>query len=140
MSATFDDPAVAAVFEAYPPEVKARLLRLRALIFETAAETDGVGALEETLKWSQPSYLTPETKAGSTIRIDKLKSDDGRTALFFHCQTRLVDTFRDMFRDDLAFDGNRAIVLDSKEELPEDALRHCIAMALTYHLNKKKRR
>jgi hypothetical protein len=140
MSAPFDDPAVAAVFEAYPPELKGRLLRLRALIFETAAETDGVGALEETLKWGQPSYLTPETKAGSTIRIDKLKSDDGRTAMFFHCQTPLVDTFRDMFRDDLAFEGNRAIVFDGEEELPEEALRHCIAMALTYHLNKRKKR
>jgi hypothetical protein len=137
MTAPFDDPAVAAVFEAYPPQVKARLLRLRALIFETAAETEGVGALEETLKWGQPSYLTPETKAGSTIRIDKLKSDDGRTALFFHCQTRLVDTFRDIFRDDLAFEGNRAIVFDADDELPEAPLRHCIAMALTYHLNKR---
>ena len=140
MTAPFDDPGVAAVFEAYPPEVKDRLLRLRDLIFETAAETDGVGAIEETLKWGQPSYLTPETKSGSTIRIDKLKSDDGHTAMFFHCQTHLVDTFREIFRDDLEFEGNRAINLDAAEELPEEALRHCIAMALTYHLNKKKKR
>ncbi len=60
--------------------------------------------------------------------------------MFFHCQTRLVDTFREIFRDDLAFEGNRAIILDAADELPEDALRHCIAMALTYHLNKKKKR
>jgi hypothetical protein len=136
----FNDPAVAAVFDAYPPELKARLFRLRDLIFETAAETDGVGAIEETLKWGQPSYLTPETKSGTTIRIDKLKSDDGRTALFFHCQTHLVDTFREIFRDDLEFEGNRAIILDAAEELPEAPLRHCIAMALTYHLNKRKKR
>jgi len=140
MSAPFDDPAVAAVFEAYPPRVKARLLRLRDLILETAAETDGVGALEETLKWGQPSYLTPESKSGTTIRIDKLKSGDGGTALFFHCQTHLVDTFREIYRDELAFEGNRAIALDAGDDLPEDALRHCIAMALTYHQNKRKKR
>jgi hypothetical protein len=140
MTKSFDDPAVAAVFEAYPPEAKARLLRLRDLIFETAAGTDGVGALEETLKWGQPSYLTPETKSGSTIRIDRHKSGDGRTALFFHCQTHLVDTFREIFRDDLEFESNRAIVLGAGDALPEEALRHCIAMALTYHLNKKTKR
>jgi hypothetical protein len=99
-----------------------------------------VGALEETLKWGQPSYLTPETKSGSTIRIDRHKSGDGRTALFFHCQTHLVDTFREIFRDDLEFESNRAIVLDAGDALPEEALRHCIAMALTYHLNKKTKR
>ena len=140
MSAEFNDPAVAAVFDGYRPEVKARLLRLRDLIFKTAVETEGVGALEETLKWGQPSYLTPETKSGSTVRIGKLKSDDGGIAMFFHCQTSLVETFREIYRDELAFEGNRAIVLPAGGGLPEEALRHCIAMALTYHLNKKKKR
>jgi hypothetical protein len=140
MTGPFDDPAVAAVFGAYPPELKARLLRLRELILETAAETEGVGAIEETLKWGQPSYLTPETKSGTTIRIDRHKSGDGRYAMFVHCQTHLIDTFREMFRGDLAFEGNRAITLDAADEIPEDALRHCISMALTYHLNKKKKR
>lgn len=138
MKKPFDDPAVAAVFEAYPPEVKARLLRLRNLIFETATATDGVGAIEETLKWGQPSYLTPETKSGTTIRIDRHKSGNGRTAMFFHCQTHLVDTFREIFRGELAYEGNRSIVLDAAEEFPEDVLRHCIAMALTYHLDKRR--
>ena len=140
MKKPFDDPAVAAVFDGYPPEVKARLFRLRDLIFETAAGTEGVGALEETLKWGQPSYLTPETGSGTTIRIDRHKSGDGRTAMFVHCQTHLVDTFREIFRDELAYEGNRAVVLDAGDDLPEDALRHCIAMALTYHLNKKRKR
>jgi len=140
MTAPFDDPTVAAVFAAYPPAVKKRLLRLRDLIFETAAETEGVGALQETLKWGQPSYLTPETKSGTTIRIDRHKSGDGRYAMFVHCQTHLVDTFRELFGDDLAYEGNRAIVLDADDESSESALRHCIAMALTYHLNKRKKR
>jgi hypothetical protein len=66
------DPAVAAVFGAYPKPLKAKLLALRRLIFETAAATKGVGTLQETLKWGQPSYLTTETKSGSTIRIDRV--------------------------------------------------------------------
>src|ERR1017187_6318715 len=83
----FSDPAVAAVFNAYPTPLKARLLALRRLIFETAKTTKGVGALEETLKWGQPSYLTPETKSGSTIRIDRVKSTPNQYAVYFHCQT-----------------------------------------------------
>jgi len=134
---TISDPAVAAVFDGYPPAVKARLLRLRALILETAAATEGVGRIEETLKWGQPSYLTPETGSGTTIRINRHKSDDGRVAMFVHCQTRLVDTFREIFRGDLDFEGNRAIVLRAADEVPEEPLRHCIAMALTYHLSKR---
>jgi len=36
-----------------------------ALIFQTGKGHQGVGALQETLKWGQPSYLTPETKAAA---------------------------------------------------------------------------
>ena len=91
------DPAVDAVFAAYPRAVKAKLLALRRLIFDTAKITSGVGALEETLKWGQPSYLTPETKSGSTIRIDQVKSDTDQVAIYFHCQTNLVETFRELY-------------------------------------------
>jgi Domain of unknown function (DU1801) len=120
-------PAIEAIFEAYPQPVKSRLLALRRLIFDTADTTEGVGALEETLKWGQPSYLTTESKSGSTIRY----------AVYFHCQTDLVETFRELYPD-LRYGGNRSILLDAGEKLPEKALRHCIALALTYHLRKRK--
>ena len=58
-------PAIEAVFEAYPKPVKAKLLALRRLIFDTAKTTKGVGALEEALKWGQPSYLTPRARAAA---------------------------------------------------------------------------
>ncbi|MCZ6861937.1 MAG: DUF1801 domain-containing protein, partial [Alphaproteobacteria bacterium] len=119
------------------------LMRLRGLILEAASTTQGVGNLEETLKWGQPSYLTTETKAGSTIRIDKIKSGDRQYAqqyaMYFHCQTTLVSTFRELYPDEFSFEANRAIIFSEEEELPEDALRHCIALALTYHLNKRRR-
>jgi hypothetical protein len=80
------DPAVDAVFGAYPKPLKARLLALRRLILDTAAATKGVGELQETLKWGQPSYLTAATKSGSTIRIDRLKASANQYALYFHCR------------------------------------------------------
>jgi hypothetical protein len=135
-SAGGSSTAIDAVFAAYPPPVKAKLLALRRLIFDTAKTTKGVGGLEEALKWGQPSYLTTESKSGSTVRIDQLKSEAGGYAVYFHCQTDLVETFRELYPE-LRYGGNRAILLDAGEKLPEAALRHCIALALTYHARKK---
>ena len=132
------DPKVAAAFSSYPKRLRTKLLALRRLILETARATDGVGQLEETLKWGQVSYLTSESKSGSTIRIDQVKSESDRYALYFHCQTGLVETFRQLYPE-LAYGGNRCILLDASEEMPKDALRHCVALALTYHASKRSR-
>jgi hypothetical protein len=130
------DPAVAALFDAYPKPQKSKLLALRRLILDTARTTEGVGAIEEALKWGQASYLTSETKSGSTVRIDWVKSAN-QVAVYFHCQTDLVETFRELYPE-LNYGGNRSILLDAADALPEAALRHCVALALTYHLNKRK--
>jgi hypothetical protein len=130
------DPAVAAVLDSYPKPVRSRLLALRWLILDTACKTEGVGRLEEALKWGQASYLTSESKSGSTVRIDRVKSAD-QVAVYFHCQTNLVGTFRELYPE-LSFGGNRAILLDADKKLPETELRHCVALALTYHLGKRK--
>lgn len=135
-SAAGSSTAIDAVFAAYPQPVKSRLQALRRLIFDTAKTTEGVGVLEEALKWGQPSYLTSESKSGSTVRIDQLKTQAGGYAVYFHCQTDLVDTFRELYPE-LRYGGNRSILLDAGEKLPEAALRHCIALALTYHARKK---
>jgi hypothetical protein len=134
----FADPAVEAAFDAYPKPLKPKLLALRRLILDTARTTSGVGALEETLKWGQPSYLTPETKSGSTIRIDAIKSGADRYAVYFHCQTNLVETFRELYPSEFSYGGNRCIILNAADDVPEPALRHCVALALTYHLKKRK--
>jgi hypothetical protein len=128
--------AVDAAFDACSKPVKTKLLALRRLILDTAKTTKGVGRIEEALKWGQPSYLTPETGSGSTIRIDRVKSADNQVAMFFHCQTDLVDTFRELYPR-LSYSGNRAILLDAGKKLPEAELRHCVALALTYHLRKR---
>jgi uncharacterized protein DUF1801 len=130
--------ALKTVFAAYPAPVKAKLLALRRLILDTAKATKGVGALDETLKWGQPSYLTAATGSGSTIRIDKVKPATDQYAVYFHCQTNLVETFRELYPTELSYSGNRAIILNADKAIPEPALRHCVALALTYHLNKRK--
>ena len=119
-------PAVAAVLEAYPPGIQGKLRRVRRIILDTAAKMDGVGPVEETLKWGQPAYLA---KGGSTIRIDRTK--DGGVAMYFICHTDLIATFRELYPE-LDYDGNRAILFGAREKIPEDALRHCISLALTY--------
>jgi hypothetical protein len=134
-SQSFSEPAVKAAFDGHPPAIKARLMALRQLIFATAASIDGVGPLEETLKWKQPSYLTTVSGSGSTIRIDRIK-DTNSTALYFNCKSNLVETFRSLYPHDFNYGGNRSIILDSGDEFPETALRHCIGLALTYHRSK----
>lgn len=132
-SAAVDD-----VLDACPEPARARLRALRQLILDTAATTKGVGEILETLKWGQPSYLTPETGSGSTVRIDRVKPADDQVAMFFHCQTDLVATFRELYPE-LSYSGNRAILLDASRKLPEKKLRHCVALALTYHSRKKRK-
>lgn len=124
--------AVQAVFDSYPPALRKKLLMLRQLILDTAASTQGVGEIEETLKWGEPAYVTTQTKSGSTVRIDR-KKDQDRYAIYFNCNTTLVDTFRSMFPHTFEFEGNRALVFGLKDALPAKELAFCIAMALTYH-------
>lgn len=125
-----------AVFDAYPKVLRTDLLALRALILETAVATEGVGPLIETLKWGQPSYLPKRPRVGTTVRIDALKNSGDRYGLFVHCQTTLVRDIRERYGDLFAYDGNRALLFRAGEPVPRDVLRHCIAMALTYHLRR----
>lgn len=136
---TFEIPdAVRAVFDSYPPAVQSKLLALRQLILETARVTEGVGRIEETLRWGEPSYLTPETKSGSTVRLNRVRGTADRYAIFFNCNTTLVQTFRQMYPDLFAYSGNRAIEFQADDEVPVNELGHCIAMALRYHLDKNR--
>jgi Domain of unknown function (DU1801) len=131
-------PAVAAIFHGYPDGIRVKLLRLRELIFEVAAETPGVGTVEETLKWGEPAYLTSDTKSGSTVRIAWKKSQPDQYSMYFICTTNLVETFRSLFPSDFRYEGNRAIHFKADEAVPVDALRFCIAAALTHRLRAAK--
>lgn len=135
----FATKKVESVFEGYPKGLRKKLDRLRELVFEVAAETEGVGPLEETLKWGSPGYLTSETRSGTTVRIDRIGWQKDKYGIFVHCQSGVLEQFRAAFGKEFNYDGNRGIVLDSKHELPEEAVRHFIWLALTYHLRKKRK-
>lgn len=129
----FTDPEVEAVFVAYPASVRRHMLRLRELVFATGAETEDAGTVSEALRWGEPSY---STKVGSPVRMDWKSKTPRQYALYFNCQTRLVDTFRELYPAQLRFEGNRAIVFGVGDLIPTAEVRHCLTLALTYQRRK----
>lgn len=127
------DPRVAGKFAAYPKEIQPKIDFLRSLIVETATENDTVLALEETLKWGEPSYIA---KKGSTIRIDWKPKTPNQYAIYFKCTSKLVATFREVYGDTFNYENNRAILFGLEDEVPNKELKSCIRLALNYHLLK----
>jgi len=127
----FANAAVADVFASYPNSVRADLLAVRELIFQVASDTDGVGEVEETLKWGQPAYLTCATKSGTTIRLGP-GTAEGSYALYVHCQTTLIDTVRALYGDAFRYLKNRGVLFQSTDRRPAE-LAHVVQLALTYH-------
>lgn len=126
------DPKVADVFDTYDDTAKAGLLQLRRLVFNVAADLPKVGHVAEVLRWGQPSYITPVTKSGSTIRLGVPKA--GGFALYAHCQTTLISDFAATFPAWDKIEGNRAVLFKDTNDI--DPHRHglLIKAALTYHL------
>jgi uncharacterized protein DUF1801 len=128
---------IAAAFKTFDAPVRKLLLSLRELIYEIAEEAPQIGRVSEMLKWGQPSYAPTKPRIGSSIRLGTSNNAAGQCALFFICHTNLVDQFREIYAETLRFEGNRAIVINPAGTLPREPLKHCITMALTYHLNKQ---
>lgn len=100
---------VAEVFASCPEVARDKLLALRQRILDVARNTIRIG-------WSEK---TPE-----------------HYALYVHCQTKVIDQCRGLFPTQLTYQGNRAIIFDLEQTLPEEELDVCIRLALTYHQNK----
>ena len=116
-----------------------KLRELSAIIRKTARELAPLqeqGGIEETLKWGQQSFLPKRRGIGTTIRIDQ--ANDQEVALYVHCQTTLVDTYRSLFSE-LKFEGNRVVLFPIDKPLPKETIRVCVTEALLYHHNKKLR-
>ena len=129
----FTNSEVEEIFNKYPLAMRDKLLFLRQLIFDTANELEIKDKLEETLKWGEPSYIA---KGGSTIRMDWKESKPNQYAMYFHCKTKLVDTFKELYRDAFNFEANRAIIFGEDDDIQVDELKHCIELSLTYHSRK----
>ncbi len=124
------NPKVDELFANYPENVREKMQYLREFIIETAEETEEVDILEETLKWGEPSFVT---KNGSTLRMDWKEKSPQQYALYFKCTSRLVDTFRLVYNHTFQYEGNRAIVFQLNQKIPEVELKQCIKAALRYH-------
>lgn len=118
------------VFANYPENVREKLQFLRELVIETAEETNDIDELEETLKWGEPSFVT---KNGSTLRMDWKEKTPDQYAMYFQCSSRLVETFRMVFDRKFQYEGNRAIVFQLNQKIPEPELKACVKATLTYH-------
>lgn len=123
------NPEIKAKFETYPNDAQQQLERVRELILTLAAYNE-LGGVEETLKWGEASYLV---KGGTTIRIDWKRDQPEVIKVFFHCQTRLIETFKELHRYELEYEGNRAILIPLKVDIRQLPLGHCIETALKYH-------
>ncbi|KIC10390.1 hypothetical protein RA19_11795 [Leisingera sp. ANG-M1] len=134
MQPPFASDQIKAAFDVPDASAQEGLLALRRLIFDTAAQTPEAGRVEEALRWGQPSYLTPERKTGSAIRLGVPKG--ARFALFVHCQSRLIPEFAAAFPAWDRFEGTRAVLFDDPAEI--EPLRHSwlIKRALTYRIRK----
>ena len=126
---------VAEVYDSFPNDIQELMMAIRSYIFEEALLNPSVGTISETLKWNQPAYLTDETKSGETIRLTWNERKPNQFAMLVNYQTSLIASFKEYYDSVLTFDGTRAIVFERGKPLPEDATRHCIAMAQTYNLN-----
>ena len=120
---------VATAFKTFPPKERALLMELRELILQTAESDEQIGNVEETLKWGQPSYLTPN---GSTVRLGISGKHPGHVAVFFTCSTRLVATFQMVYPGAFEYEGNRALLLPLEGPIPTGPVAACITAALNY--------
>lgn len=134
----FRDRKVQEVFESFDKPVRERLLELREMIIDETARHSGIGELQETLKWGQPSYLPVKPRTGTTIRIDRHPAKADRVGLYFNCNSSLADDYQQLYPGVFEYEGRRAILIGLNGPVREKELRHCIALALTYHLNKKR--
>lgn len=125
----------AMALENYPRDVQEVLIAMRELILDVKAEDTDIGQLQEVLRWGELSFLTHQPDTGSMIRLATTRS--GEPAMFFHCGTLLVETFRTQYSHVFDFEGNRALVVRMPVEETDSELRHCIKQALRYKLDRK---
>lgn len=116
----------------WPEPAHARFASLRNIIV-TVAQRAQIGALIETTKWGQPSWLPAIPRISSTLRCNWHPDAPDRISLYVHCQTTLAETMRTLYPDAFIYDGNRALHMPLNAPLPCDAVDHCAYLTLTYH-------
>ena len=129
---------IANVFNAWPDPARDRALGLRGQIFAIADDIRKTHnlkkPLEETLKWGEPAYIL---STGSTLRMGHKAARPDTLSLYFNCNTRLVETFRELHGERLDLVGSRELSLPIAGDWPDDIVADCIRKTLAYHTLKK---
>jgi len=119
----------------YPPKLQENLQSLRQIVHAVADKTNGCGTIVEDLKWNQISFLTQKPKSGTTIRFDKNATNT--ISLYVNCNSTLIADFKQHYPDAFQYVGTREVVLPTNISGVQAELEHMIALALTYHKNKR---
>lgn len=131
MTVQFDNLDIAALYQSYPDDIRTKLLKLRAMVFDLASKNDGIGTVTECLKWGVPSYETVRPKSGTPLRLQWIEKES-RFGLFVHCQTNLVSHFKKRHTS-LIYDKNRGLLCDRDKDIPQEVAEDFILSALTYY-------
>ncbi|TGL86948.1 hypothetical protein EHQ68_15335 [Leptospira congkakensis] len=107
-----------------------KFMEIRTWIYELSESDERIGEIEECLKWAEPSFLTPKTKSGSTIRIAKV--NEVEFALYFNCKTTIAKEIAIEFPE-WNCDGRRALYFKANQKLSKAKLIVCLKKALLYH-------
>ena len=110
-----------------------RLWACRA-IFHDVAGAAGIGDLDESLKWGQPSWRPIKPRTGSTLRVSWDSGDPDHLPLFVDCKTDLASRMQSLYPDLPQNDGRRRLAVDLTQPLPEQAIAHLAQMTFCYHL------
>tara|TARA_R110002094_G_scaffold33089_2_gene45608 strand:+ start:2474 stop:2896 length:423 start_codon:yes stop_codon:yes gene_type:complete len=113
-----------------------RLWACRALFHDIARNRD-LGALDETLKWGQPSWRPRRPRTGSTLRVGWDASDPSNLAFFVDCKTDLAARMHDIYPNLSGNDGRRRIAVDLAAPFHEQAIAHLAEMTFSYHLSRR---
>lgn len=118
----------------YPHIVSQKLRAVQALVCAISTEAQGVGTIEESLKWGQISFATARPKSGTPIRIDG-DAEASTYSIYVPCSTSLIEDFRSVHPDMFDYHGRREIRLDLNKPLPDPELTLFLTAALRYYLD-----
>ncbi|KXF83108.1 DUF1801 domain-containing protein [Enterovibrio coralii] len=115
----------------FPTQVRNALFSITSEI-EKVAEKIGKN-VDTSLKWGQPSFVV---KGGTAVRLDWDAANPDYVIILFHCQTQLIETFREVMPEAFIYKGKRAIWLPINQPVPNEYLNTCIEVAFTYKSRK----
>ncbi|WP_208721788.1 hypothetical protein [Leptospira mtsangambouensis] len=118
------------------PAMLEKFMEIRNWIYELSHADEKIGEIAECLKWGEPSFLTPKTKSGSTIRMAKV--NELEFALYFNCKTTIAKEIAIEFPE-WNCDGKRALYFSVSQKISKSKLIICLKKALLYHKRKEQK-